>query len=96
MMHDAIVALATAGAGAETSDDLRDGLLKEGYVLSRQALFLRSISCRVDTNEFVGINLLILIRLSQKYASGGRFVFYILYKNILHKNLISRKYLRAV
>ena len=52
-LNQAIVELATAGAGADrrrrtdvlnvckTLDDLRAGLLKEGYILSRQALYLR-------------------------------------------------------
>ena len=54
-LHQAIVELATAGAGADkqhhtdvlnafkTLDDLRTGLIKEGYILSRQAFYLRLI-----------------------------------------------------
>ena len=62
-LHQAIVELATAGAGADfrrrtdvlnvckTLDDLHTGLLKEGYVLSCQALYLRLIPRRSDTIE---------------------------------------------
>ena len=62
-LHPAIVELATAGAGADfrsrtdvlnackTLDDLHAGLLKEVYVLSRQALYLRLIPRRSDTIE---------------------------------------------
>ena len=61
--HQAIVELATAGAGADrqrctdvlnaykTLDDLRAGLLKEGYILSRQALYLHLIPKRIDNTE---------------------------------------------
>ena len=62
-LNQAIVELATAGAGADrrcrtdvlnvckTLDDLRAGLLKEGYILSRQALYLRLIPRRIDNTE---------------------------------------------
>lgn len=62
-LHAAIVALASAGAGADgrrrteilnscsTLDDLRAALLKDGYVLSRQALYLRLIPRRRDSIE---------------------------------------------
>ena len=52
-LHKAIVAITTAGAGADsrrrtenlnvclTLDDLRDYLIKDGYELSRSALYLR-------------------------------------------------------
>ena len=60
-LHQAIAELATAGAGTDfrrrtdvlnackTLDDLNAGLLKEGYVLSRQALYLRLIPRRSNT-----------------------------------------------
>ena len=60
-LHQLIVELATAGAGADfrrrtnvlnackTLDDLHAGLLKEGYVMSRQALYLCLIPRRSDT-----------------------------------------------
>ena len=62
-LHLAIVELATGGAGADrrrrtdvlntckTLDDLRPGLLKEGYILSRQALHLRLIPRRIDNTK---------------------------------------------
>ena len=62
-LHQAIVELATVGDGADfrrrtdvlngckTLDDLHAGLLKEGYVRSRQALYLRLIPRRSDTIE---------------------------------------------
>ena len=62
-LHKAIVQLATAGGGADsrrqtdvlnackTLDDLRAALLKEGYTLSRQALYLRLIPRTADTIE---------------------------------------------
>ena len=62
-LHEAIVQLATAGAGADsrrqtdvlnackTLDDLRAALLKEDYTLSRQALYLRLMPRRADTIE---------------------------------------------
>ena len=62
-LHQVIVELATAGAGTDrqrrtdflnackTLDDLRAGLLKEGYILSRQALYLRLIPRRIDKTE---------------------------------------------
>ena len=62
-LHEAIVELATTAAGADrkrctdvlnaykTLDDLRAGLLKEGYILSCQALYLRLIPRRIDNTE---------------------------------------------
>ena len=62
-LHEVIVALASAGAGADrrrrtevlnachSLDDLRAALLKEGYILSRQALYLRLIPRRSDNLE---------------------------------------------
>ena len=62
-LHEAIVQLVTAGAGADmrrrtdvlntckTLDDLRAALLKEGYTFSRQALYLRLIPRRSDSVE---------------------------------------------
>ena len=62
-LHKVIVALATATAGADsrrrtdildscqTLDDLRAALLKEGYVLSRSALYLRLVPRRTNTSE---------------------------------------------
>ena len=62
-LHEVIVALASAGAGADrrcrtetlnachSLDVLRAALLKEGYILSRQALYLRLIPQRSDNLE---------------------------------------------
>ena len=62
-LHQAIVALATAGAGADfrrrtdvlhackSLDELHAGLLAEGYILSRQAAYLRVIPKRSDSHE---------------------------------------------
>lgn len=62
-LHHAIVKIATAGAGADfgrrtdilnaclTLDDLRNTLLKDGYELSRQSLYLRLIPKRKDSVE---------------------------------------------
>ena len=59
-LHQAIIDQ-TTGAGADsrrridvlnsckTLDDLHAALLKEGYILSRQALYLRLISRRADS-----------------------------------------------
>lgn len=61
--HEAIVALAFAGAGANRRcrtevlnachrfDDLRVALLKEGYILSQQAFSLRLIPRRSNSLE---------------------------------------------
>ena len=60
-LHEAIVALASAGAGADRRrrtkvlnachnlDDLRVALLKKGDILSRQALYLRLIRRRSNS-----------------------------------------------
>ena len=62
-MHKAIIAIATAGAGADsrrrtrnlnaclTLDDLRDYLMKDGYELKRSALYLRVLPRRQDAIE---------------------------------------------
>ena len=62
-LHEAIVALASAGAGADrrrrtealnachSLDDLSTALLKEGYILSQQALYHRLIPQRSDSLE---------------------------------------------
>jgi hypothetical protein len=62
-LHKAIVAIVSAGAGADsrrrtdvlnaclTIDDLRDALSKDGYELSRQALYLRVIPKRKDSAD---------------------------------------------
>ena len=62
-IHQAIVELATVGAGADrrhytdvlnackTLDDLCAGLLKEGYILSWQALYVCLIPGRIDNTE---------------------------------------------
>ena len=62
-LHQAIVELATAGAGADRQcgtdvlnsckalDELCARLLKEGYILSRPALHLRLIPRRIDNTE---------------------------------------------
>ena len=62
-LHQVIVKLAKAGAGADrqrhtdvlnackTLDDLRAGLLKEDFILSRQAIYLRLIHKRVYNTE---------------------------------------------
>ena len=62
-LHNVIVQIATATAGADgkrrtdileachTLDDLRAALRKEGYVLSRNALYLRLVPRRSDSNE---------------------------------------------
>ena len=61
-LHQAIVPLATATAGADgkradmihayhTSHGLRAALLKEGYILSRNALYLRLAPRRSNSNE---------------------------------------------
>ena len=61
--HKTIVAIVTAGAEADswkltenlnacfTIDDLRDCLMKDGYELSRSALYLRLLPRRQDTIE---------------------------------------------
>ena len=62
-LHQAIIDHVTTGAGADsrrrtevlnsckTLDDLHAALLKEGYIFSRQALYLRLIPRRVDSQE---------------------------------------------
>ena len=62
-LHKSIVAIATAGAGVDsrrltenlnaclTHDDLRDCLIKDGYELSRSALYLGLLPRRQDTIE---------------------------------------------
>ena len=62
-LHQAIIDHVTTGAGADshrrtdvlnsckTLDDLHAALLKEGYILSRQALYLRLIPRRADSQE---------------------------------------------
>ena len=62
-LHQAIVALATAGAGADfrrrtdvlnackSLNELHAGLLAEGYILSCQAAYLRVIPKRSDSHE---------------------------------------------
>ena len=62
-LHQAIINLVTVGAGADlpsqtdvlnsckTLDDLHAALQKEGYVFSRQALYLRLIPRRADSQE---------------------------------------------
>ena len=60
-LYEAIVALASAGAGADrrcrtevlnafhSLDDLRAALLKKGYILSRQALYFRLMPRRSES-----------------------------------------------
>ena len=62
-LHKVIVELATAGASADfrrrtdilnacmTLDDLTNALVKEGYNLSRQALYLRLVPTRIDSMD---------------------------------------------
>ena len=62
-LHKVIVELATAGASADfrrrtdilnacmTLDDLTSALVKEGYNLSRQALYLRLVPTRIDSMD---------------------------------------------
>ena len=62
-LHQAIIDLVTVGAGEDSRrqtdilnsykalDDLHAAPRKEGYVLSRQALYLRLIPQRVDSQE---------------------------------------------
>ena len=60
-LHNVIVQIATAGADGKrrtdileachTLDDLRAALLKEGYVLSRNALYLSLVPRRSDSSE---------------------------------------------
>ena len=62
-LHQAIINLVTVGAGADLPsqtdvlnsckilDDLHAALQKEGYVFSRQALYLRLIPRRADSQE---------------------------------------------